>query len=261
MGTGGGDAHADEQPRPRRCRAPRRPRRLRRHRARGALLGCLRRDRPRAALARRRRDAAGPVGQAGRRLSHPRVVAAGADRELEPGRRMGELGRVSPPRAARPDHVRADDRGLVDLHREPGDRPGHLRVLRRDRPPALRRLARRHDHADRGPRRHGRRAAARGDHERWGRPVHRGRSRADPQTARDPIPGRAGRRPRRRDRPLRGGEGRAARAQRRSGRECRRGRSRAATPRLRCRRGHRPDLGPRPVGRLHPGGALAGRGR
>ena len=48
----------------------------------------------RAARARRRRDAARPVGQAGRRLSHPRVVAAGADRELEPGRRVGELGRV-----------------------------------------------------------------------------------------------------------------------------------------------------------------------
>ncbi len=39
--------------------------------------------------------------------------------------------------------------GLVDLHRQPGHRPGHLRVLRRDRAPALRRLAGRHDHADR----------------------------------------------------------------------------------------------------------------
>ena len=46
-----------------------------------------------------------------------------------------------------------------------------------------------------------------------------------------------------------------------SGRERRRGRSRAAAPRLRRRRGHRPDLGPRPAGRLHPGRALAGRGR
>ena len=41
--------------------------------------------------------------------------------------------------AARADDVRADDRRLVDLHRQPGDRPGHLRVLRRDRPAALRR--------------------------------------------------------------------------------------------------------------------------
>ena len=47
LAAGGGAADADEQPRPRRRRAPRRPRRLRRHRARGALLGGLRRDRPR----------------------------------------------------------------------------------------------------------------------------------------------------------------------------------------------------------------------
>ena len=43
------DADADEQPRPRGRRAARRPRRLRRHRAGGALLGGLRRDRARAA--------------------------------------------------------------------------------------------------------------------------------------------------------------------------------------------------------------------
>ena len=141
LAAGGGAADADEQPRPGRRRAPRRPRRLRRHRAGGSLLGRLRRDRPRAARARRRRDPARAVGQAGRRLPHPRVVAAGADRELEPGRRVGELGRVPPPRGARADDVRADDRRLLDLHRQPGDRPGHLRVLRRDRPAAVRRHA------------------------------------------------------------------------------------------------------------------------
>ena len=78
-----------------------------------------------------------------------------------------------------PDDVRADDRGLVDLHRQPGHRPGDLRVLRRDRAPPLRRLARRDDHAHRRARRDGRRAAARGDDERRRRALHRGRSRAD----------------------------------------------------------------------------------
>ena len=47
------------------------------------------------AHARRRRDDARPVGQAGRRLSHPRVGAAGADRQLQPGRPSGRPGRSS----------------------------------------------------------------------------------------------------------------------------------------------------------------------
>ena len=53
--------------------------------------------------------------------------------------------------------------GLVDLHRQPGHRAGHLRDLRRGRAPALRRRARRQVDPDRGPGRHGRRAAARRD--------------------------------------------------------------------------------------------------
>ena len=65
--------------------------------------------------------------------------------------------------------------GLVDLHRHAGHPAGHLRVLRRDRPPPLRRHAGRHDHAHRRPRRHGRRAAARRHHERRRRAVHRRR--------------------------------------------------------------------------------------
>ena len=47
LAAGGRAADADEQPRPGGRRAPRRPRRLRRHRPRGALLGGVRRDRPR----------------------------------------------------------------------------------------------------------------------------------------------------------------------------------------------------------------------
>ena len=67
----------------------------------------------------------------------------------------------------RPDDVRPDDRGLVDLHRDPGHPAGHVRDLRGGGPPALRRHAARDGHAHRGSRRDGRRAAARGDHERW----------------------------------------------------------------------------------------------
>ncbi len=126
----------------------------------------------------RRRDAARPVGQAGRRVPHARVVAAGADRQLEPGARVGDLGRVPPARGARADDVRPDDGRLVDLHRQPGDRAGHLRVLRGDRAPAARRLAGGHDLADRRARRDGRRAAARGHDERRRRAVRRGRPRA-----------------------------------------------------------------------------------
>ena len=70
-----------------------------------------------AARLGRRRDAAGAVGQAGRRVPHPRVGAARADRELEPRPGVGDVGRVPPPRGARADDVRPDDRRLVDLHR------------------------------------------------------------------------------------------------------------------------------------------------
>ena len=64
----GAAADADEQPRSRGRREPEGARRLRRHRPRRAQLGVLRRDRRGAARARRRRVAADPVGQAGRRV-------------------------------------------------------------------------------------------------------------------------------------------------------------------------------------------------
>ena len=57
------------------------------------------------------------IGQAGRRLRHPRVGPARADRQLQPRPRLGDLGGVPPPGGARPDDVRPDDRRLVDLHR------------------------------------------------------------------------------------------------------------------------------------------------
>ena len=227
LAPGGGAEDADEQPRPGGRRAPRGPGRLRRNRPRRPLLGGLRRDRPHPARAGRRRDHAGPVGKAGRRLPHPRVGAAGADRQLEPGPRLGDLGGVPPARGDGPDDVRADDRGLLDLHRQPGDRPGHIRVLRRDRPPPLRRLPEGDDHAHRRARRHGRRPAAGGDHERRRRPLRRDRPTPDRPAARDPLPRRGGRRPRGRRGPLRGRQGGGAGAQRRSLRQRRR---RAAGP-------------------------------
>ena len=214
-----------------------------------ALVGGVRRPRPHAANAGGRRDHARPVGQAGWRVPHARVGAARADRELEPGRRVGHLGRVPPPRGARPDDVRPDDRGLVDLHRQPGDRPGHLRVLRRDRAAPLRRLARRHDHAHRRPGRHGRSAAARGDDERGRRALRGGRPRSHPSPARDALPRRGGGRSRRRRRALPARQARAAPAQRGPVRERRRGPSRAAPAGLRGRRGDRPDERARPAGR------------
>ena len=149
-----------EQPRPRGRREPRRARRLRRHRQGGAQLGLLRRDPRRAAGAAARRDAAGAERQAGRRVPHARRRAARADRELEPGAEVGDLGALQRARSQGPDDVRPDDRRLVDLHRQPGHRAGHLRDLRRSGPAALRRGSGRALDPDRRPRRHGRRAAA-----------------------------------------------------------------------------------------------------
>ena len=101
LAAGGGAADADEQPRPRGGRATRRPRGLRRHRPGGPVVGGVRRDRAHAAHAGRRRDAARAVGQARGRVPHPRVGAAGADRQLAPRARVGHVGRVPPARGAR----------------------------------------------------------------------------------------------------------------------------------------------------------------
>ena len=83
-------------------------------------------------------------GQARRRLPHERLVAARPDREQQPRRQVGELGALPRARAGRPDDVRPDDRGLLDLHRDAGDPPGDLRDLRGTRAPAFRRDAARH---------------------------------------------------------------------------------------------------------------------
>ena len=124
-----------------------------------------------------------------------------------------------------------------------------------------------HDHADRRARRHGRGAAAGGDDERRRGPVRGGRPPPDPAPARDALPRRGRRRPRRRRGALPRGEAGAARGQRRPARQRgRRGRD-ARRPRLRGRHRHRPDERARPAERLRArpdhagGGRPAARGR
>jgi hypothetical protein len=68
--------------------------------------------------------------------------AARAARELEPGAGLGHLGTLQRTRSQGPDDVRPDDGRVVDLHRLAGHRAGHLRDLRRDGTPALRRHSR-----------------------------------------------------------------------------------------------------------------------
>ena len=59
--------------------------------------------------ARRRRDAARPVGEAGRRVQDARGRAARADRELEPRPALGDVGALQRARPQGPDDVRPDD--------------------------------------------------------------------------------------------------------------------------------------------------------
>lgn len=251
MAAGSRAADAPEQPRSGGRRAPGQAGGLRRHRQGRPGLELLRRDGPHPARAEAGRDHARPVRPPGRRPADPRVGAAGADRQLQPGRRLGHLGGVPPPGGARPDHVRADDRRVVDLHRHPGHPPGHLRDLRRRRRQAVQRDAGRHHHPHRRARRHGRRPAARGHHERRRGHLRRLRPAGHRPADRAPLPRRQGRLPRRR--PAAGDRGprRPSSALHRRPRQ--RGRPRAAAARHGSpdRHRHRPDLGPRPA-RLPP---------
>ena len=237
-------AHAHEQSRSRRRRAAGRARRLWRHRAGGARLAGVRPHRRDLAPARGRSDSARPIGQAGRRVPHPRRRAARAHRQLQSRAALGDLGLLQRARSQGAHDVRPDDRGLVDLYRLAGHRAGHLRDLRRDGAPALWRRPSRKMDSHRRPRRHGRRAAARRvDGRRFA-----ARGRVPPVEHRVPpahrLCRRAGQGPRRRARHHRkGDEG----AQSRLGRAARqRGRSPARTsaPRRQARHRHRPDLGP-----------------
>ena len=156
---------------------------------------CSRGHPPRAPAPRRRRDPARPVRQAGRGLPHACGRPARPDRELEPRAEMGHVERISSARGARSDDVRTDDRGIVDLHRHPGNPAGDVRDVRRGRAARPRvggRLAcgppRGHGRA----RRDGRGAAARRHDVRRDRPRRRGRRGTDRKAPRDALPRRSG---------------------------------------------------------------------
>ncbi|MNG04891.1 hypothetical protein D3C84_880560 [compost metagenome] len=116
----------------------------------------LRQDRRKPDQPERRRDPAGAIRQAGRRVQDSRQRPARTDRQLQPGAALGELGTLQRTGRQRPGHVRPDDRRQLDLHRQPGHRPGHLRNLRRSRSPALQRQPQGQVGPDRRSRRHGR---------------------------------------------------------------------------------------------------------
>ena len=196
VGGRGRAADAAQQPGPRGRRETGRPRRLRRVGAGRPQLGGLRQDRRVAARDGAGRHPARAVGQAGGGGAHPRDGPARADRELAAGAQVGDAGALPRARGRRPDDVRPDDGGVLDLHRHPGDPAGHLRHVHRGRQPALRRVAARHHHPDRWSRRDGRRAAARGHRQRRGRAVHRGRPLAGAAPARPRLPRRDRRLPR-----------------------------------------------------------------
>ena len=192
----GGAAHADEQPRRRGGGTAAGTGGVRRHRPGGAQLGGVRPHRRRAARAGAGGDAAGAVGQAGGRVPHPRRRAARADRQLQPGAALGHLGQVQRTRPHGVDDVRPDDGRLVDLHRHARHHPGHLRDLRRDWPPPLRRHPEGQMDSHRRAGRHGRRAAAGRDHGR--RQLAGGGVPAEPdrEAARHRLPGPHHRQPR-----------------------------------------------------------------
>ena len=152
----------------------------------------LRSHRRDAARARSGRNAADPVRQAGRRVSHARGRAARAARQFESGAEVGDLGALQRARSPRPDDVRPDDGRFVDLHRQPGHRAGHARDVRRNGPAPLRRQSQGQVDSHGRPRRHGRRAAARGDDGGREHAVHRMPAEPHPEAPRHGLPRRAG---------------------------------------------------------------------
>ena len=94
-----------------------------------------------------------PVGV----FRNARDGAARADLELDARAEVGDVGHVPRARARGAYDVRADDGGLLDLHRDPGDPAGHVRDVRRGGDATVRRLAWNGD-AHRRPRRDGRRS-------------------------------------------------------------------------------------------------------
>ncbi|MGT2493294.1 hypothetical protein ACU4GD_29425 [Cupriavidus basilensis] len=67
-----------------------------------------------------------PVGVFKTHSNAPRVLIANSN----PGAALGHLGTLQRTGCQGPGHVRPDDCGQLDLYRQPGHRPGHLRDLR-----------------------------------------------------------------------------------------------------------------------------------
>ena len=204
LGTGGRHAHADEQPRPRGGGATRRSRRLRRHRARRRARG--RRSTRIVATLRTLEDDETMLVQSGKPVgvfrTHewaPRVLIANSNlvpewATWEEFRRLEALGLTMYGQMTAGSWIYIGTQGILQ-----GTYECFAEIARRRFGGTLRR----HDHADRRARRHGRRAAARRHDERRRRAVRRGRRPPHRAPARDPLPRRGGRRARRRARSLR----------------------------------------------------------
>ncbi len=262
MADRGAAANAAQQSRSGGCGASRGARRLRRLRAGGTVAPGVAGHRPDAAPAARRRDAARSVRQAGRGVPDTRGRATRLDRELAPRAQVGDVGRVPPTRGRGADDVRADDGGVVDLHRHPGHFAGHLPDVLRGRRGALR-LGRpcRADGPDRWPRWHGRGSAARRDDGRGSDSLRRGRSALDRPAPRDAVRRRAGFLSGRRGGARAGGRGGASAAVGGAARECGRRVPGARRARGALRPRHGSDRGARSADRIRPGrGAVRGGG-
>jgi hypothetical protein len=98
-----------------------------------------------------------PVGV----FPHPQGCAARPPRQLQPRPQWATWEKFNELDRKGPDDVRPDDGRSLDLHRQPGHRPRHLRDLRRNGPPAFWRRPQGQVDIDRRARRHGRGAAAR----------------------------------------------------------------------------------------------------
>ena len=192
-----------------------------------------------------------PVGVFRTHADAPRVLIANSN--LVP--HWATLGALQRARPQGPDDVRPDDRRLVDLHRQPGHRAGHLRDVRRGGPPALRRRPRRQMDPHRRPRRHGRRAAARGDDGRRLDARHRMPAERASRCACDGLsrpPGRHARRG--------AGDHRARLRARRSRSRSACSAMRRISCRARCARGVRPDVVTDQTSRARSGQRLSAEG-
>ena len=176
LAAGGRPADADEQPRPRRRRAPGRPRRLRRHRPRGAVVG-RRSTRSSARCAPWRPTRRCSCSRASRSASFrthewaPRVLIANSNLVPEWAtwdefRRLEALGLTMYGQMTAGSWIYIGSQGIVQ-----GTYECFAEIARRRYGGSLAG----HDHADRRPRRDGRRATARGHHERRRRALRRGR--------------------------------------------------------------------------------------